>query len=58
MRIKNCTCGSGLPREEQLDGYGIFLCYTCPKCERAKMSRWRPDIHTLYAALEPIEAED
>jgi hypothetical protein len=56
--MKKCNCGSGLPREEQKDGYGIFLCFTCARCYQRKMSRWRSDIHTRYEATEPIESED
>lgn len=49
------------PREDryaQYDGHGIFLTFTCHKCHKAKMSRYRPDIHTRYQCDEPIEAED
>ena len=55
--FKPCSCGSGLPRKEQLDGHGIFLCYTCPKCEKERMSGWRSDIHERYEADEPIDEE-
>lgn len=50
-----CPCGSGEYREPQHDGYGIFLCYTCHKCEKQKMRGYRSDIHTHYDADEPIE---
>jgi len=56
--MKPCPCGSGLDRDEQKDGYGIFLCFTCMRCEREKMSHWRADIHARYQCDEPIEPED
>lgn len=45
-------------REAQYDGYGIFLCYTCPTCYDVKMSRYRPDIFDHYEADESIEDPD
>jgi hypothetical protein len=50
-----CPCGSGWDAEEQVDGYGIFLCYTCPKCEKEKLAKYRPDIFTRYDTDEQIE---
>lgn len=50
-----CPCGSGEYKEKNFDGYGIFLCYTCPKCEDEKLSRYRPDIHERYECDEQIE---
>ena len=58
MALKTCPCGSGQYRDEQYDGHGIFLCFTCPKCEKEKMKGWRADIHERYECDEPIEAED
>jgi hypothetical protein len=52
-----CPCGSGLPRTAREDGYGIFLCYTCKKCDKAKMAKYRSDIMEHYDADEPIEPE-
>ena len=52
-----CPCGSGLYKEAQYDGYGIFLTYTCEKCEPEKMSKFRSDIHERYEADEPIDEE-
>ena len=43
---KKCSCGSGLLRTAQYDGYGIFLTYACAKCVDRKMARFRPDIRT------------
>jgi len=54
-RRTECPCGSGEYPTAQHDGYGIFLCYTCSKCETEKMKRWRPDIHERYQCDEPIE---
>lgn len=39
MRMK-CDCGSGKMKQEQLDAMGIFLCYTCPSCQRRKLSKF------------------
>jgi len=57
-RRTTCTCGSGEFPDVQYDGYGIFLCYTCRKCERAKLSKFRPDSFTRYEADEPIEEDE
>ena len=56
--MKRCSCGSGLEREAQFDGYGIFLTFTCEKCYKDKMSKFRSDIFERYPAQEPIEPED
>jgi hypothetical protein len=53
--MKPCPCGSGLPRRELKDGYGIFMTFACSKCEARKMQGFRPDIRTRYQADEPIE---
>src|SRR4029077_8445482 len=53
-----CNCGSGEIHEPQFDGHGIFLKYTCSKCEKEAMAGYRPDIHERYECDEPIEAED
>ncbi len=57
MPYRLCTCGSGLPRTAQYDGHGIFMCFTCEKCEAERLSHFRPDIRTHYECDEPIEAE-
>jgi hypothetical protein len=54
-RPLECPCGSGLEPEEQVDGYGIFLCYTCEQCEKKKLAGFRPDIFTQYDTDEQIE---
>ena len=56
-RLQQCPCGSKEFPEAQHDGHGIFLCYTCSKCERRKMATYRPDIHTRYEADEPIDGD-
>ena len=52
--IHECRVGE---REAQYDGYGIFLCYTCPECYEEKMKQYRRDIHERYECDEPIEEE-
>ena len=47
-----CDCGSGLQREEQKDAMGIFLCYTCPKCEKEKLSQYDPSVFDAQAYQE------
>jgi len=54
---KKCPCGSGNQREAQYDGWAIFLCYTCPKCHKEKMSKYRSDIRDHYECDEPIEED-
>ena len=57
---KTCPCGSGLPREDQVDARGIFLCFTCPRCEKRKLARYRPDVLSdpSYWHDEPIEEDE
>jgi hypothetical protein len=57
-RLDACPCGSKEYPEPQFDGYGIFLCYTCSKCEKERMSRYRSDIRERYECDEPIEPEE
>jgi hypothetical protein len=52
---KPCQCGSGLEREAQYDGYGIFLCNTCAKCHDQQLSKYRSDIFDCYECDEQIE---
>jgi hypothetical protein len=54
---RKCRCGSGREETPQYDGYGIFLCYTCPKCHARRMAGFRPDVMQRYDADEPIEEE-
>ena len=57
LREKLCMCGSMLPKEPQYDARGIFLCYTCNKCYRMKMSGYRVEVLTdsNYWHDEPID---
>lgn len=57
MRLQECPCGSKEWPEAQHDGHGIFLCYTCSKCEREKMARYRPDIRSRYECDEAIDGD-
>lgn len=54
-----CSCGSGKPRREAKDARGIFLCFVCDKCEKERLSVFRPDVMTdpNYPTTEPIEPE-
>ncbi len=56
-RLQQCPCGSGECPEALIDGYGIFLCYACPRCKAEKMAGFRPDIFERYDADEPIEGD-
>jgi hypothetical protein len=56
-RLQECPCGSLEYPTPQYDGYGIFLCYTCHKCELKKMRQYRHDIKERYQCDEPIEEE-
>ena len=57
---KPCDCGNGEIREPEYDARGIFLTYACPKCKRAKLSKFRSDVLTdpNYWHDEPIDEED
>jgi hypothetical protein len=52
-----CACQSGQYREAQYDARGIFLTYTCPKCERSKLRGFRAEVLTDagYWHDEPID---
>lgn len=56
-RLQQCPCGSGQYPEALHDGHGIFMCYSCPKCEREKIAGFRPDIFEFYDCDEPIEED-
>lgn len=57
---RECLCGSGMDRRAEYDARGIFLCYTCPKCRKAKLAGYRPDVLTdaNYWADEDIDGDD
>jgi hypothetical protein len=50
-----CDCGSGELSQENLDGHGIYLFRSCPRCFEEKVSKFRPDIFSNYETDEPIE---
>ena len=52
-----CPCGSKLESWIEYDGYRIYLCRVCEKCEKEKMSIYRSDIKEAYECDEPIEPE-
>jgi hypothetical protein len=58
-RLQHCPCGSGYFPGPQYDARGIFLCYTCEKCERKKLAGYRPDVLTdgNYWHDEPIDED-
>jgi len=55
--MRECNCGSGLEREEVIDGHGIFLCFVCDKCKKEKLSQYRNDIFENYDSDESIEED-
>ena len=52
-----CACGSGEYDEEIYDGHGIYLTRACEKCQKEKLSHFRPDIMEQYDCDEPIEED-
>ena len=52
-----CSCGSGLPNRDMVDGYGILLTRVCDVCMARRTERYRPDIFDRYPADEPIEED-
>ena len=58
-RLQKCPCGSGEYPEGQYDARGIFLCYTCFKCEAVKLSGYRLDVlhNPNYECDEAIEGD-
>jgi hypothetical protein len=46
-----------MEREARYDARGIFLTYVCEKCEKEKLSHYRPDVLTdsNYWHDEPID---
>lgn len=43
---KPCDCGSGLPRRANHDTRGYFLTFSCDKCRKRKLRRFRPEVLT------------
>ena len=60
MALTECPCGSGEYPYDLLDARGIYCGKVCSKCEKEKMSHYRPEIFTdgSYEADEAIEPED
>jgi hypothetical protein len=60
MRLKDCSCGSGLERHAFFDARGIFMTYICEQCMMEKLSHFRPEIITdpNYSHDEPIDEEE
>ena len=44
-------------RTARFCGAGIFLTYTCPRCERAKLAQFRADIFETYDTDEAVDAD-
>ena len=57
--MKECNCGSGLPRRALYDARGIFVAYVCDDCEARVKARYRPEIFddSNYEADEPIDED-
>lgn len=52
-----CNCGSGEFSYPIFDGYGIYLCEVCHKCEEKELSKYRKDIFECYDCDEPIDSD-
>jgi hypothetical protein len=59
-RLQQCPCGSGEYPEAQHDARGIFLCYTCDKCEKKKIAGYRPGVlnNSQYEAYDLGDDEE
>jgi hypothetical protein len=59
MTYRECPCGSGLYRNENYDARGIFLTFTCEKCKKVKLSKYRKDVleDPNYWHDEPIDED-
>jgi len=51
----HCDCGSNKRFRNLYDGYNIFLCKVCDKCEAEKKSKYRSDIFERYECDEDID---
>lgn len=58
--MKNCNCGSNLPRRGLVDARGIFCTFVCDDCEQKKRAKFRPEIFedSQYECSEPVQPED
>ncbi len=57
-RLQKCPCGSSHYPEAQYDARGIFLCYTCDRCNLEKMGRYRPEVLTDHNYWTDEEIEE
>ena len=55
--IKECTCGSGLPRRELIDAAGIFCAFVCDKCEKHKRMIFNPRIFAESYDPDKLDVE-
>ena len=55
--VKHCEHPDG--KYPIYDARGIFVTYVCAKCEKEKLSHYRPEIFTNsnYETTEPIDDE-
>ena len=55
-----CDCGSGHPSQWAYDARGIELAKVCPKCEAAKLARFRPEVlcDASYEMDEPVDPDE
>jgi hypothetical protein len=61
MATRPCPCGSGLESWWEHDAQGIPLCRVCERCERERLSHYRPEILTGYTQEdvdEPIDPDE
>ncbi len=60
MTLEECPCGSGEWPNPVHDARGIFVSYVCHKCEKEKLSGYRPEIFTNpgYWTDETVEPEE
>ena len=50
--LEECPCGSGLFSQSVFDNHGIFVFYSCEKCDKEKRSKYDPIIFDDYHAYE------
>lgn len=61
VSMRPCPCDSGENSWWEYDAQNIPLCRVCDKCQKKKLSAYRPEILTGYSQEdvdEPIEAEE
>ena len=50
--LDECPCGSGLFSQAEFDNHGIFVFYSCDKCDKEKRSKYNPAIFDDYDQYE------